>query len=529
MKVFFLLFLTTLLFAAPKKKAPVVTNDEDFVPLKKSAPKIEVPKEEPPKSTPLVEPEVKVEKKQVEKEVTPSPSPKVEEKPKVSESEISEVLISKNYLQVTQLDQMNPYVEWDSRNGKSLYIPEDGEAYILLLGKMKDKYSLSINDKFVPLMSDGNFEYKLVVPSEPTTMNYTVKKPDGRTESFKVQFTWIKNPGSIRVKVKEGNETEKTIGFSGNIKLAASVQLIKAGEQVQQVETVFHKKAALRFKITVPETEEKLESWTLTIKNSKKDIYAQRKKNGSPPKEVDWNEIVPDVLPAGNYSYRVTLYTKTGVFEGPLEKFEAVEGVISIKHTAAWDITLEPKEEIGYLTYKNNNSFDTSSLYVGTELPLLLRNRYILRPGGMLALPTANPENAYYSARALLGVRLIGGGKKFLFLNAPYEMQLDVLLGLTRFSLSSRSNTADFNHLTLALQPDLVISGQQYITPLFEYSADSSFKSMRLSMGMIYQFYVRAWSLKWGMGAVYDNLFQDSIEANKYSLFRVLSSFQFQL
>ncbi len=76
----------------------------------------------------------------------------------------------------------------------------------------------------------------------------------------------------------------------------------------------------------------------------------------------------------------------------------------------------------------------------------------------------------------------------------------------------------------------MVLWAYHYLIPWIEYGAKASLEQQRISFGLSYEFFIRPWSVKLGLGMAYDKLFSfKTAPTLEFSVLRSLVNFIFVL
>lgn len=443
--------------------------------------------------------------------------------------DILEVLPAQQFVQFSEMDPIpEDVIQWDKRHLDFVYISKNQRPYIYLSGTLGEGLELFLNEQPVPLV-DRKFEQRISLAPEPRSFTLRILNTTEQTsQNYRLVYSWMKIPPSLRIRVKEsdtGVVVEKSTGFSGQLKRSAFTQLYSGGEAVQTVDLDSQRRAKLSFRITYPrEAEESYDGWSLVVKDSDKKPVAEIKRYGSPPLYVDWGEIWTQIASIGTYTYQVNLYKEDQVYEGVESKFETTAGRSVVRSNHAPAVSVEPRQEFGYLTVKTNASYTFSNVYALTDVPVTIQQLVLLRASGMLSLPNITPTDSFTFTRLGAGVRLYGSGSDSIW-GETYLYRLDVYLSHTAYTTFQADR---FTQINLLLEPHLVLWQKHYFVPHIEAGLGTG--SMKLAAGLAYQFFIRPWSLKMGMGVAYDGLVKnDSNPSAKFNAFRFLTSFTFLL
>ncbi|MBI4404595.1 MAG: hypothetical protein HY537_10560 [Deltaproteobacteria bacterium] len=472
---------------------------------------------------------VRKELRDIRESVEPT-TPDTEKSPTES---LFEVLQAKDYLEFAQLDKIpTDLIRFDRNSGALLYLSQASPPYIFLFGTVKNGYELQIGVQKVPLTRD-KFEVRFEVPlhASPTPVKLI---GGGKIVEFRLLTHWKKIPPTIRFRVKEGNQVmESALGFTGGFKKAAFVQLYSRGTPVDILDLDSQRHAELTFRIQYS-PDEPFDGWRLTIRDSQERLVGQLRRFGSPPQFVDWREVAQRVFARDSYTYRVDLYKDQKLYEGTPNRFEAIEGLSLLEHKYLPGVQLEPKADIGYYNYSNDMGDSYSNVFVGADATFSFSDTFLLKGTALSSLHSSDPANIFTFTRAGLGLRFHATGRNHM-LGDPFIMRLDILLNQCGFTVNPfTSDIRRYVHQSVLLEPHVVLWAYHYFVPWVEFGyrllGRVGGDQNRISFGLTYNFFVRPWSLKLGLGFAFDRLFKLDMDPTvRFSIFRTVISIAFQL
>lgn len=440
---------------------------------------------------------------------------------------IMQVVPTKTFVEFSELDPLpQETISWDKNSGKYLYISKSEPPFMFLFGSIKKGYEVSINNRWIPVKK-GRFEVKLNLPLEPSQFSLKIFGPDRSLQLYRLAYSWLKYPPALRFRVKEEEKViEKAWGYSGRYSRSAWVQLYSGNNPVPIVDLDSIRFANLSFRIYYPpEPEELYDGWSFVILNSHNEVVGEHKKLGSPPAFIDWREVAPRVFESDSYTYRVDLYRGDLVFQGKTNRFDTIESYTLVNHRYRRVLEFEPREEIGYFSWKNlTKTQDYEGMFLGADLPVTLWNQFLLRGTIQASLHNLDEGNVLSFIRIGAGIRLFGGGHNDV-MGDPYLFRLDVYLNFTNFTVKPYTNINRFSHPSVLIEPHFLLWNYHYVVPWIEYGTRPRREEERLSMGLNYFFFIRPWSIKFGLGCSYDNLF--TFVANpllEFTVFRTMAS-----
>lgn len=444
-------------------------------------------------------------------------------------SKIFEVLPAKDYLELSELDPIpKDILQWDKRSGSLLNISAEEPPYVLLFGALRQGYGLQLDKTRVPTKR-GKFEVKFIPPLQSTTVTIRITADSGQTKTYRLLNHWIKIPPSLRVKVKEGDKiVEKTLGFYGELKRSAFVQLYSGGTPVSIVDIDSNKYAKLYFRIQYSK-DDSYDEWVLRIKDSDGDVVGELRRLGSPPPFVDWREAAKEVFARDTYTYALDLIKGENVYEGISQTFETIEGLSLMHHDYLPRFKIEPKGEIGYFMFENQDGIKYSNLLLGGDLPISFRDRLLIRFTGMTSIHSLDPQSLYTFTRVGVGVRAYGD-TRFWLLGDPFIFRADLIASYTGITTYPQAFIKRHSHPAILFEPHLVFWAYHYITPWVEAGIKPDGTQRRLSYGLSYYFFIRPWQLKLGLGFAFDKLTKLDLNPNlRFKVFRMFTSFTFFL
>ncbi len=440
-----------------------------------------------------------------------------------------EVVPAKDYLLLTPLDPLPPdMLRWDKQSGTLLYLSSEEPPYIFLYGTLMPGHRLLVNKNQIPPRR-GKFEYKFQVPLQSTVVNLTIVRSDGSSKSFRLLNHWIKVPPSMRIKVQEGDKiVEKNLGFFGEFKKSAFVQLYSGSNPIEVVDLDSQKHARLIFRIEYPQVE-KFDGWTFRIKDSEGAVVGEMKRVGSPPPFVDWREVAAEVFAKDTYTYQVDLQKDQRLYEGTVGTFKTIEGLGVLHHGYLPKIKVEPRADFGFYNFKNEAGVDYSALFTGADLPVVLWDRLIFRATALTTLHSLDTRAVYTYTRVGTGVRIYGDLSQSL-LGDLFVFRADLLICHTGFTTYPDAFIKRHSHPALLFETHLVLWTYHYLTPWIEYGMKPGGDQTRISYGASYHFFIRPWQVKFGMGIAYDKLTKLTLNPDlQFKVFRTMAGFTFFL
>jgi hypothetical protein len=466
---------------------------------------------------------------------SPTPPPIVQDDKKVATgpgNDVREVLFAKEYVLLSEIDPIpEEVIAWDKTSTKFLYIPTEGSPYVYFMGRLGENLELNINDEWVTAGKGRRFEQKVFVNLEPTTINLKVFRPDRSFQQYRMSVVWTKLPPAVRARVREGEQVfEKQSGFLPTFKRSAHLQLYAADKMTNIIDLDSQKHAQLTFRVFLPpETEETYDSWRLVVKDEDNKVIGEIKRYGNPPVYVDFREVSQDLTDNQSYSYSITLYKDDRMLVGPENHFSTVEGKSVLMHNYLPRFSVEPREEFGYYQFDDNTGFSRSNFYVGADMTIAFFNRFFVRGTMQLSLHSLDPYNYFTFTRLGFGARFHGTRDRGVF-GSPHFFRLDAMVSVGGHTVYDGAPVLRYTQMGILVEPQIVAWGCHYITPSFEVAFRPNFDQIRIAFGITYNFYIRPWNARLGIGMGYDNLIYASSNDNgRFRLVRGFASFAFTL
>jgi hypothetical protein len=443
-----------------------------------------------------------------------------------------DVLFAQDFVDFAELETIpSDIVKWDPESSKYLYLVKDNLPYLYLMGRIKPGYELFFDNKWIPT-EKNHFQIKLPLDLKPEVFLLRLFDKDRNFESYRTVHFWKKLPTVLSLKIDEGDNKVKQIGetFSAKFSHIAFSQLYSKNTPITRVDIDSQRHAEMSFRIfSPPESSAIYEGWAFIIKNAQDKTVYETKRFGFPPQFLDWREVSYALNQAGTYKYQVNLYGQGNLYQGVPNEFQALEGVSLLKHPYRPFFSLEPRGELGYFTFSNGAGVSYSNLYMGADLSLLFWDRMLVRGTIFSSIHTLDPNDSLAITRVGTGIRLYSHGESKTW-GFPYLIRLDLTPCFNIYTVSPNSTVRRFNHFSLLIEPHFAFFNTHYFTPWVEYGAMPDFSQQRLSAGLMYQFFFRPWSLKFGAGAGWDRLLTYSADPTvAFTIFRFLGSFTFYL
>lgn len=446
-------------------------------------------------------------------------------------SPIIEVLAADEYVDLTELDPVrDDAINWDPTSHRFLYVSNEAPAFVFLTGTLLPGHELSWDGKWIE--PKGNrFQIRVPFPVEPTRHELRVYSPSRKFRSYRYVSHWLKVPSSIRTRTKDPQSAfSRAVGFGELYRNTPSIQLYSGQAASSHVDLDATKHARLTFRVfPAPLPDFTPDGFRLVIRNERRMVVAEVSRLGQPPDFFDWREVATNFHSSGRYTYQLTVYKEKRTYEGAIGEFDAVEGLSLLNHDYLPAFQFEPREEVGYFFYRNQAGVTYSHVYVGADLPVVLWNRFLLRATGLMSLHTPDPGTNLTYTRIGGGFRFFGQGNNDI-LGTPHIFRIDLYLAHTGFTVYEGAPVQRYSQFAMLLEPHLVLWSYHYIVPWIEFAMKPDTTQERLSFGLSYQFYIRPWSVKLGMGVSYDNLFHfQNAEPMQFSVLRTLTTFTFFL
>lgn len=430
------------------------------------------------------------------------------------------------FLVLMELDRLPPHIiDWDRKRSETLYI-ENGIPKLVFAGTIKNGYHFYFNGKKAPT-KDGRFSFKFRVPPETTAIPVKVFDSRGTSYEYRLLNHWVNTPQSLRYKVREEDRlTERQLGLSDVFKPSAFVQLYTEGTPTQIVDLDAQQHSKLTFRI-LTSVSDVYDGWILTIRNKKKQLIAKVGRFGSPPEFIDWQEVSAAITRADTYYYQVNLYYDGRIYEGKISQFKAKEGYGLVSHPYTPLVSIEPEGGFGFLFYDDPTGSPFSRVYMHFDLPITFFDRFFVRLGGFTTLHQDGSDDLFTFTR-------LGGGIRFFNsfsappLGDPFVFRLAVSLNYTGFTASAATRSYRAIHPAVLIEPHLLLFDRHFVQPWFEYGIATEGTQKRLSIGVMYNFYIRPWSVVWGAGVIWDSMLTNVSDPNReFRVFRTLMRFSF--
>lgn len=465
-------------------------------------------------------------------QTTPAPAPEIKKSIVSPENDVREVLFTRDYILLSEIDPIpEDVITWDKTAMKFLYIANEGAPFIFFLGRLKEGYELNINDEWVAMQKGRRFAHRLEIPLEPGTITIKLFRTDRTFQIYRINYVWTKLPPAVRARVREGDEVfEKQSGFLPTFKRSAHVQLYASDKMTNMVDLDSLKHARLSVRVFLPpETEESYDSWKLIVKDEDGKVVGEVKKYGNPPPYIDFREVSQDLLDTGTYTYSLALMKDDRQLFGPENVFSTIAGNSVLDHNYLPKFSIEPREEFGYFQFRDRTGFQTSNFYVGADATVTLFHRFLLRGTAHMSIHSLDRNNFFSFARLGFGTRFQGIKDRGLLGN-PHFYKLDILVSVGGHTVYDDAPIRRYTQAGILIEPQFVAWGNHYLSPSFEFAFRPNFDQVRMSLGFTYNFYIRPWNARLGIGVGYDNLLiASSNELGRFELTRGFASFAFTL
>lgn len=450
-----------------------------------------------------------------------------------AQSSEQEILPAGEYVEFGELDPVpSNMIEWSPNSGRFLYVTQGSLPYVYFMGKLAPGHELVFQNQFVQIDAERR-EFSLKVPLQlkPTLFEFRVLTPDGEVYVFQLINYWLSRPSTFSFKVKTQQGVEE-IGksFYSRFESSAFVQLYSKHRPARTVDLDALKHSGLSFRIYAPPIREEVyDGWELIVKDRKSRVVSKLVRYGYPPPYVDWREMGLLNLAPGQYTYQMNLFDQGKKHEGPSNTFQTVEGTSIVVHDFFPFALFEPRGELGHYQFKNKQGLSYGGFYVGADLTVLIKQRYVFRGAISGSLNVGADESSNLAnARVGLGVRLFG--ENFGWLGSPFRYRVDLLANYSSTVVSPQSADPRFSVASLLIEPHMVVWGRHYLTPWLELGSHPSFNTQKLTFGLGYNFHVRSWPLRIGLRFSYDWLIRfKNNPASEFNVIRSGISFGFDI
>jgi hypothetical protein len=459
----------------------------------------------------------------------------------ISDPNIIEEVQTDNYAQLQFTDPIpRNLLRWEKDSGKTLFFSKAEPPFVILKGKLKAGYGMSINDKFVAPDPNGTFKLKLTLPLAISTFTVKLFDPQRRFSLYRWLSFWTRVPPSFRMRVQEGDTVvEKNLGFAGRVKRAAFAQLYSDDTPTSLVDLDSQRHAKLSFRMYYPpEPEQLYDGWTFQIRNGRNEVVSEVKRFGTLPLFIDWREVSEGILLRDTYYYQVNLYKESEQYDGIPNRFETIEGLSLLESDYLPTMIVEPRAEVGHFSFRyagEDPDGSYSGVYAAADASFVLWNRALFRGTALTSLQNANPQHNFTFTRLGIGTRIYGHGEN-AWLGSPHLARVDLLATLSAFSILPRAYVPRYIDWGILIEPHIVLWSYQYLVPWVEYGVRPERGIRRLSLGVTYYFFIRPWSIKLGLGVASDRLLQyqpsgspEPEEDKRFSAVRAFSSLIFFL
>lgn len=448
-----------------------------------------------------------------------------------SQSTEKEILSSAEFLEFSELDTLpKGLLEWTPNHARFLYLAKDELPYVYFAGKVKPGVEVVFNDQFIGLTPATNeFSLRVPVRLKPTMFQFRFLMPNGEVFVLRLVNHWLKLPStfSYRIKTSKGI-TDVGESFHTRFESTAFAQLYALNRPVQVIDldSIVESRFTFRF-FAPPKREEVYDGWALTIFDGAGNTVQAIKRFGYPPEFIDWRELTLSNLEPGDYSYRITLFNGGKTFHGASNSFHAFQGMRTVRHDFFPALIIEPRGQIGYLLFSDNEGIQYNGPYVGGELTAVIDQRFLIRGRGLSMLSSSHPSSNYASAA-------IGGGLRFFeeerrALTRTTKFRLDVLGMLSSDVVYPSATQPKYTMLALVLEPQIAIQNRYYLAPWIELASHPTFQFQSVSTGVSFDLYLRTQALRVGLLAGFTQLIRyPSQPASRYSVIRVSSNLSFR-
>jgi hypothetical protein len=115
-------------------------------------------------------------------------------------------------------------------------------------------------------------------------------------------------------------------------------------------------------------------------------------------------------------------------------------------------------------------------------------------------------------------------------LGHPYLYQIDILVGASSYTLSPLMSIQRLTLMNFRIEPRLVLWGGEHFVPWIEIGGrPPSLTQRAFSLGIKYEWFIRPWSLTFGMGFSYDKIIFPEQPSLSFSIVRGLASVAYQI
>lgn len=441
-----------------------------------------------------------------------------------------EIVPTQDYLEFSSLDPVPPdLIEWHPNSSRFLYLAQDQLPYVYFMGKVPPNTELMFNEHWIP-MQGGVFSIKVPLRLKPSVFLFRVLKPNGTFVMFRFINYWLKLPTSLSFKVQSSDGVvEVGKSFYSRFEHSAFVQLYSGDSPSSVVDLDSQGYAKLSFRVYAPPKKEQVyDGWQLVIRDERKKPVLVLKRFGFPPPMIDWRELGIELFAAGRYQYQLNLSAGGKVYEGANNQFQAIEGHSILKHKYLPGFGFEPRAELGYFSFNNGAGLAYNNQYLAADLGLVLFQRFLIRAAALSSIHTIDPTSVLASGRMGLGMRLYGEGHGWI--GRPYHYRMDVLCNFSTYTISPESPIRRFTAASILVEPQFILWSVHYLNPFIETALSLELNSIRISAGLTYEFFIRPWSVKFGIGAALDDLVWYKPRPDlTWTVFRSFASFTFFL
>lgn len=405
-------------------------------------------------------------------------------------------------------------LKWDLDSARLITFGPQGPV-IHLKGKLATGHEMMFDDQWVMLAND-HFDIAFPLSAEPRLVEIRVLDPERRFRIYPIVFFWN------RALPKTNIVANRRLGFA---------QLYSNNDPTMLVDLDATREASLSFRLYLPPgIDTACERWDLIIENMAGREVAHLFRKGFPPPFVDWRVLRDRVSAPGEYHYRLQMTYGGQKFDSAPSRFHAFAGSHVFEHPYSAAFKFEPRQELGFFTYTNPLGLSYRAAYLGADLALSLRSRFLLKASGMTALPGSEPNGTMTMIRAGLGLRL-AGWQPNTRLGNPFLFRLDAIVGFTTFQVGRPPLASHFDSPSGLLEATFVLRSRHRLMPWAEIGMRPSPADLfRLSAGVNYSYYLRSWAAAIGVGVGYDQLLQFASAPNlRFTLMRAMTSFTFFL
>lgn len=444
------------------------------------------------------------------------------------DAEVAQVLNASDFVEFSGMDSFPPAVKWDINSGKFLYLPKDSKkpSFVFLLGSIEEGHELNVDGAWISSVN-GRFSAKVYLPSQPRLITVKIFDKKRNFSSYRFAYFW-KRPLVMTPTRGIAMEKEKGARPVPRLTEGAFAQLYEGAQPTSLVDLDAIRHQALSFRLHRPPREgSEIESWSFEILTAQGVTVGQIGNNSELPEYLLWKDVAQNIVSAGTYLYKLTVTEKGNTVEGKFGTFEAIEGLSLLHHRSSPSVVFEPREELGYVAYQDTQ-VNFAIPYVGADLSWAFNDRFIIRGTGLVTLHSLEPQELFTYTRLGVGMRFFGQNTATWF-GDPFIYRLDVLLNTSSYTLRPNSTQNRISQPSLLIEPHLVLGGYHYIVPTFEFGLGPDFTPERATIGINYFFFVRPWSMKFGIGIASDQIVKDSVQYMKFSTLRGLTSFVFTL